>query len=279
MEALVPPVNKLSMRIVILIIVIAVLSSCRSTKKIQTAITKKDTVTLPATTNKIDTSELIRNALAQLSVNKLDYKTFTAKLDIDYRGGDSKHYDVNGTLRIYKDSAIWISVNAVLGIEAMRLLVTKDSIFLLDKLNKTYSARSIDYLQEVTALPLTLLTLQDLLVGNPVFVDSNLVSYSSSNKRTTILSIGPSFKNLLTIDNEDNTLLHSKLDDVDLTKSRTADLGYDDFEKKQGKFFPTKRRITVAEKNKLEVSLKFKQVDFNEEVSFPFSVPKNYKKK
>ncbi|HVG17064.1 MAG TPA: DUF4292 domain-containing protein [Chitinophagaceae bacterium] len=267
------------MRIVILIIVIAVLSSCRSTKKIQTAITKRDTIAVPARTNKVDTSELIKNALAKLSVNKQDYKTFTAKLDIDYRGGDAKHYDVNGTLRIYKDSTIWISVNAVLGIEAMRLLITKDSIFLLDKLNKTYSARSIDYLQEVTALPLTLLTLQDLLVGNPVFVDSNLVSYSTSNKTTTILSIGPSFKNLLTIDNEDNTLLHSKLDDVNIAKSRTADLGYDDFEKKQGKSFPTKRRITVAEKTKLEVSLKFKQVDFNEEVSFPFSVPKNYKSK
>jgi hypothetical protein len=267
------------MKILILIIAVAACCSCRSTKKIQTAITKRDTVEAPGRTNKVDTAALIKNTLDKLNANKLDYQTFTAKLDIDYRGGDSKHYDVNGTLRIQKDSTIWISVNAVLGIEAMRLLITKDSIFLLDKLNKTYSARSIDYLQEVTALPLTLYALQDLLVGNPVFVGSNLVSYLHENETTTILSVGPSFKNLLTIDNDKDILQHSKLDDVDIAKSRTADLAYNDFEKKGGKYFSTKRRITVAEKNKLEVSLKFKQYDFNEEVSFPFSVPKNYKKK
>ena len=73
--------------------------------------------------------------------------------DVDYRGGDDKHYDVNATIRMHKDSLIWASVNAVLGIEAMRLLITKDSVFLLDKLNKTYTTRSVDYLQEETSLP------------------------------------------------------------------------------------------------------------------------------
>src|SRR5687768_15093080 len=91
-EALVPLVNKLSMKIFILIILVAACCSCRSTKKIQTAITKKDTVEAPVATNKVDTAALIKNTLDKLNVNRLDYQTFTAKLDIDYRGGDSKHY-------------------------------------------------------------------------------------------------------------------------------------------------------------------------------------------
>jgi len=73
--------------------------------------------------------------------------------------------------------------------------------------------------------------------------------------------------------------VHSKLDDLDITRSRTADLNYDDYENKKGKSFSSKRRITVAEKNKLDISLNFKQYEFNDDLSFPFSIPKNYKQK
>ena len=265
------------MKIIFILLAIITLASCRSTKKIQTAIEKKDTVET-VTTPKIDTTQLINNALLTLKNNRIDYKTFSAKVDVDYRGGDDKHYDVNANLRMHKDSLIWISVNAVFGIEAMRLLINKDSVFLLDKLNKTYLTRSIDYLQEVSGLPLTLSNLQDILAGNPVFIDS-VVSYSNDNSTISLLSIGQTFKNLVTINGEKNVLVHSKLDDLDITRSRTADLNYDDYENKKGKSFSSKRRITVAEKNKLDISLNFKQYEFNDDLSFPFSIPKNYKQK
>ena len=265
------------MKIIFILLAIITLASCRSTKKIQTAIEKKDTVET-VTTPKIDTTQLINNALLTLKNNRIDYKTFSAKVDVDYRGGDDKHYDVNANLRMHKDSLIWISVNAVFGIEAMRLLINKDSVFLLDKLNKTYLTRSIDYLQEVSGLPLTLSNLQDILAGNPVFIDS-VVSYSNDNSTISLLSIGKTFKNLVTINGEKNVLVHSKLDDLDITRSRTADLNYDDYENKKGKSFSSKRRITVAEKNKLDISLNFKQYEFDNDLSFPFSIPKNYKQK
>jgi hypothetical protein len=229
------------------------------------------------TDNKIDTTLLIKNALSKLNGNKVGFKTFSAKVDVDYRGGDDKHYDVNANLRMYRDSLIWVSVNAVFGIEAMRMLITNDSVYLLDKLNKTYLIRSIDYLQEVTGLPLTLSIVQDLLVGNPVFIDSNIVSYSNNSNTVSLLSIGTAFKNLVTINGNNNVLVHSKLDDIDISRSRTADLSYDDYESKKNKLFSSKRRITVAEKNKLDISLNFKQYEFNDDVNFPFSIPRNYK--
>jgi len=266
------------MKIILIILATITMASCRSTKNIQTAITKKDTVETTIKETKTDSAALIKNALLKLNENRVDFKTFSAKVDVDYRGGDDKHYDVNANLRMHKDSLIWISVNAVFGIEAMRLLINKDSVFLLDKLNKTYLTRSIDYLQEVSGLPLTLSSLQDMLVGNPVFIDS-VVSFSNNNNTISLLSIGKTFKNLVTINGDKNVLVHSKLDDLDITRSRTADLNYDDYESKKGKLFSSKRRITVAEKNKLDISLNFKQYEFDDDQSFPFSIPKNYKQK
>lgn len=265
-------------QIIVAIVLLASLVACRSTKKISTAITKKDsTLTVQVPTGKADTVAYIKTALEKLSANKINYTTFNAKVNIDYRGGDDKNYDVNAIIRMYKDSAIWMSANAVLGIEAIRLLITKDSVKLMNKLDKSYTARSVDYLQEVTALPLDLKTLQDLIVGNPVFLDSNVVSYTKFDGSVSLLSIGDWFKNLITVAEADHSLSRTKLDDADITHSRTADLTYSDYETKQGPLFATKRRIYISEKKKLDIRLDFKNYGFNGEVSFPFTVPKNYK--
>src|SRR5205814_6932526 len=112
---------------------------------------------------------------------------------------DDKKYNVTAFLRMFKDSIIWIDIHAFLGIEGLRALITKDSVKILDKQNKLYTKRSIEYLQEVSALPVDLATLQDLLIGNAVFLDSNIVSYSKSGNSTSMLSIGKIFKNLITL--------------------------------------------------------------------------------
>lgn len=266
-------------RFLIVLIGLGTLISCRSTKNIQTAITKRDStvkVIVPSIEAKNDSMQVIRNTLAKMDSNFLDYKTFTAKVNVDYQGGDGKKYDVNANIRMYKDSAIWISANAILGIEAMRVLITRDSVKLLDKMNKTYTARSVDFLQEVTSLPLDLYTLQHLIIGNPVFLEPNIVSYQSNNNLISLLSVGHWFKHLVTLGEPGKLLVHSKLDDVDIARNRTADLTYGDYEDKKGVSFSTQRKITITEKTRLDIKLDFKQYNFNEDVSFPFSIPKNY---
>lgn len=257
------------------------LASCRSTKKIQTAIAKTDTVAVVAVVvdPHEDSLQFIKETFRNLQKQKINFTTFSAKMDVDYRGADDKKYDVNAHLRMYKDSVIWISVTAILGIEGLRAIITKDSVKLLDKQNKIYTARSVAYLQEITALPLDLSSLQDLLMGNPVFLDStNIVSYSKSENTISLLSINDFFKNLLSINGTDRFLQSSKLDDVDAQRNRTCYLTYDEYENKKGVNFSSKRFISVTENKKLEIKLDFKQYDFNETLSFPFSIPKNYKR-
>jgi uncharacterized protein DUF4292 len=262
--------------LVIFLIFIAFLISCRSTKKIQTAIAKKDSVELQGLHAKDDSIRFINEIFQQLKMNRINFTTFSAKINVDYKT-DDKNYDVNAFVRMYKDSVIWISVNAILGIEALRALITKDSVKLLDKQNKEYTSRAVSYLQEVSALPLDLATLQDLIIGNPVFLDSNIINYHISDKEVTLLSVGEWFKNLLTINEKNNQIEHIKLDDADIIRNRTCDLIYSDYENKKGINFSTKRKITITEKKNLNIKLEFKQFDFNEPLTFPFSIPKNYK--
>lgn len=264
------------MKFTTLAILLFTLAACRSTRPIQTAIAKKDTVVATDNRAKADSLQFMAAAWQGLKANTIGYQTFNAKVNIEYSGADGKRYDVNANLRMLKDSAIWVSANAVLGIEAIRALITKDSVKILDKLNKTYTARSVDYLQEVTSLPLNLAILQDLIIGNPVFLDSNFVSYSQSPGVISLLSVGNWARSGIFIDAENKTLQRIKLDDVNLARNRTADLTYSGYEDKRGTRFATRRSITVSENKRLDIKLDFKQYDFGGEVSFPFSIPKNY---
>jgi hypothetical protein len=178
-----------------------------------------------------------------------------------------------------KDSIIWISVNAtIFSYEALRVLITPDSVKVLNRRDKIVQLRSVNYLKDLVDLPFDFYTLQDLLLGNPIYLDSNVVSYKKNEQSITLMNVGPLFKHLLSITGGDYLLLHSKLDDADPLRNRTADLTYSGYENTNGVKFATERRISVSEKGKLDVDMNFKQYSFNETLSYAFNIPKNFKR-
>lgn len=261
-------------------IVIVSGNSCRSTRKIQTVITKKaDTVhqVIAVTDPRADSLRYIHEVYDRIMKNKIDYNTFSAKIKVDFEGNDGKKTDFNAFIRLNKDSVMWISIIAALGIEGFRVLITPDSVKVINKLDKIVQLRSVEYLREVANIPLTFDELQDLLIGNPVYLDSNIVGYKKEEQAVSLISVGELFKHFITVDKDDYSLQHSKLDDVDAVRARTADITYGGFENKNGVRFSTIRRITISEKKKMEIRLEFKQWDFNGDLSFPFNMPRNYK--
>ena len=263
----------------IAILVAFAAASCRSTKKIQTAISKKDTAQIVKVDNpRFDSSGFIKQVYHGIQQNVIDFTTFSAKVKVDYRGSDGKSYDFNAFVRIRKDSVIWVSVNAALGIEAFRVIITPDSAKVLNKLDKVAQLRSVNYLQEVTQLPFDFYQLQDLIIGNPIYLDSNIVSFKKDEEYISLMSNGHPFKHYITVGGTDYLINSSKLDDAEVGRSRTAVLNYGEYETRGNIKFATKRKISLAEKNKLDITLEFKQFNFNENLNYPFSVPKNYRR-
>jgi len=272
--------------IIISIAVIAILStqSCHTTKHIiNKAIAPKDTTVniIPVNTSAADSIKILQETMAKLKSHYIDYKTFNAKIKVQYEDANGKKPDVTAVVRIVKDSAIWVSLSAtILNIEVYRMLITRDSVILMNIQDKEVQYRSLDYLQDVTQIPFDYKTIQDILIGNPIFLDSSaIVSYKKADTKILISTLGQFFKNLLTISADNDVLLHSKLDDVDVSRNRTADITYDDFESKDGITFSTYREITVSEKNRLDIRMNYKSYEFNKDLSVTFKVPKNYKRK
>ena len=256
-------------------------SGCKTAKKIQASIDKKDSTSVHITNPYRDDSLLvIRNAMSDVHKKFINYKTFSAKIKVEYEDSKGKQPNITAYVRILKDSLIWISGYAtVFNIEAFRVLINKDSVFVLDKINKEAKLRSMDYLQEVTEIPFDLGTLQNLFVGNPVFFNDSVISYKETESKILLATIGKYFKHLLTLNKDDRLVVHSKLDDVDVNRNRTADITYGEYENNNGLPFSTFREITVSEKNKLDIHLNFKQYEFNKDLTITFNIPANYKRR
>ena len=272
------------MRIVIVCLTVIIgLFACRPARKVQKiheAITKKDTTTLVVVKDStgLDSVRLVREAYKKVIKNTIEYKTFSAKVRVQYEGKDGGD-EATGFVRMQKDSIIWISLRGALGIEGFRVIIKKDSVIVLNLLKKNVQLRSFSYLKEISELPFDFTTLQNLIVGNPVFLDSNIVSYKvNGNDEFLVLMIGEYFKHLVSLDNNEYKILHSKLDDIDIIRNRTCDITFGGYDYSSGRPFSTYRKISVAEQSKLDVSLDFKQYAFGEQLTFPFNIPKNYKR-
>ncbi len=262
-------------------IILAAEQSCRTTKQINKAIATKDTtaVVIP-NTSAADSLKMIKETIDSLHSHYIDYKTFSAKIKVEYEDNKGKQPDILAVVRIIKDSAIWVSLSAtIFNVEVYRMLITKDSVILMNTRDKEVQYRSLDYLQEVTQIPFDYKTIQDLLIGNPIFLDSTVIAYKKNDDKILVATIGAVFKNLLTLSADKNLVVHSKLDDVDVTRNRTADITYGDYENKSGIDFSTYREITVSEKNKVDIRFNYKQYEFNKELSVVLKVPKNYKRR
>ena len=63
----------------------------------------------------------------QMLKNQLKFNTLNSKFSLRYEEG-KKVTNLKGQIRIAQDSLIWISCSPALGIEAARVLLSKDSI-------------------------------------------------------------------------------------------------------------------------------------------------------
>jgi len=260
--------------------VLIALASCHTTKKIGNVIKPKETTIDKSNKDYDDSIRFLKNTFSQFKAGRIDYHTFSCKIKIESSGANGKNPDLLAVVRMVKDSAIWVSLSAtILNVEVYRVMITKDSVILLNKQDKEVQYRSMDYLQEITQVPFDFATLQDFIIGNPVFISDSIATYRKVDDKMLIATVDEYFKNLLTIQSIDMKMTHSKMDDVNSQRNRTADITYDAYEIIDGRSFSSSRDISVSEKNKLDISLKYKQTEFNKELSMPFNIPRNYQRK
>jgi len=264
-----------------LVLLMASCSTFRKVQVIKDALSKNDSTTLDLVPQKpkIDSTAIIKGILNSIELAKIDFTTMNAKFKVDYETlKNADNYIVN--VSIQKNKEIYLTVRGAMGVIGLKALINKDSVILIYPLSKKVERKPLSYLQEVLKIPLTYATIEDLVIGNPIFMNyTSIVSYKNNNEKLQIGLMGALFKSLIILNEHNTKVLLLKLDDVDINQHRTCDITYADHTR-YGKFqFPQYRDISIAANNKLEIHMEVKEFGFDEPLKYTFAIPKDGKRK
>ena len=145
------------------------------------------------------------------------------KLDAEFITGEESQ-GFKATLRIRKDSVIWISIAPLLGIEMFRLLVTPDSLKYISKIpdQKFYFIGGIAELSEKTGADLSFEVLQNILFGNPFGLDEDDMKFRSEIDATNYLLISKYRRKVRKVVGRDDRKLDSDTINVDFDDPRVS---------------------------------------------------------
>ena len=94
------------------------------------------------------------------------FEWLTANMAIQAEGNGMRYDDLSGQLRMRKDSLVWLNVTATIGMEVLRVKVSNDSVWIVNRLEKTYLAEPLDTISAQLGMPLSLPLVQTLLLDN-----------------------------------------------------------------------------------------------------------------
>ena len=110
--------------------------------------------------------------LKQSYKRSLDWDWLGFKMSADVKANGASE-DFTLSVRMARDSAIWVSLSPALGVEVARILLTPDSVHLISKVPMNKFVYSGDYqqVQDFLEVPFDFYSFQDLFTGSPLGLD------------------------------------------------------------------------------------------------------------
>lgn len=218
-----------------------------------------------------------RALLSQLSRHQLQAEWLDGKARIEYDDGSMS---IGGTasIKMRKDSLIWMSVKKF-GFEVARAMVTPDSLYILDRINNEYAVEPLSYVEERYQLPANLAMMQQVLLGNAVFLTTaNLqAQVEADGYRLTAAEGGK--RNELWLTSQNFVLQRMRV--ADLTEERELDVtfaGYGDAGANRDFSYLRTLDVDSRETGRARITIEFSQVELNVPTDFHFSIPPRYQR-
>jgi hypothetical protein len=204
-------------------------------------------------------------------------RTLSARADI-FAESEGQSVAANANIIWIRDSVLWVNVRKF-GVEAARALVTKDSVYLINRLDKTYTVKGLDALRRQYSLPDGFPLLQDAVLASAwFFPDMELQSDIKDELHRLSGSDGRSGAEYRL--EEGSFRLRSETF-VQLRDARTVTLGFDQYKKLSGAgAFPYLRSIEAhsPETGTLRLELELSDVEVNIPKNYKFEIPEHYEK-
>lgn len=268
--------NYMNKRVSLTLIILAVflINACSPTRKIIREPLKEQ-----------GTDFLVNN----LKANKLNYEYFSAKFNATFKQ-DKKETAITGTLRIKRDSAIWVSVSPLMGIEMIRLLITNDSIWYINRIDNTFFTGAFDYIDLLKNSTLDFDMLQSFLTGNDFErYESTSFKGGIDNQEYTLVTTNRRKLKKYVKNNQDINIPIQHIwlnpETFKITRilvreaaqnGRKAEARYS-HQNIEGQHVPFKIDFEAETgKEKAEVNIEYSKINLSQPLQFPFRIPEKY---
>lgn len=209
--------------------------------------------------------------------NKLDFSTLYIKASAKYVD-DKQSQNVTAEIRIEKDKQILISVR-FLGITMAKALITPTAVSYYEKINSTYYEGDFSSLSKWLGTELDYSKVQNLLVGE-AFDDLRKGKYTQTIVENLFRledEKDEKIKKTFYLDPEKYLLQKEEI--TQASENRKLEINYSDSKTFNQGTIPTTLVINAVQpKGTTNINLNYNNISFNEELSFPYSVPSGYKK-
>ncbi len=205
--------------------------------------------------------------------NKTNFKTLRGKLKIDYDNGeDAQSFTVS--LRMEKDKGIWIS--APFGI--VKAYITPNRVSFYNKLQNEYFDGDFSYLSQLLGTEVDFNSVQNLLLGEAIFdlkKDKYSISTMANSYRLTPKTERELFKVLFQIEPKNFKMATQQVSQPE--KGRFLQINYQNYQTVGPTVWPNVISISAVDGTiDNEITLEYKNLELNQKLNFPYTIPKGY---
>ncbi|MPM20359.1 hypothetical protein SDC9_66788 [bioreactor metagenome] len=263
----------------VLVILTVFFLSCRTGRETKREI--KETV-------KKDTG--VEHIFSKMKDAQFDFRTINVKFQAKVES-EKNNMSFGGSMRIIKDRTIWISMSAVVGIEAFRVNITTDSVMMINRLNKTFFKGDYQLINDLLKTPFDFDMLQALVTGNDFsYYENNIFKIGEDDHAYKISTPGrKKLKNYVAnqsdmervlvqdmwISPENYKIVRQQIKEITKENSKLV-VDYSAFVDIDGQMLAHQIDVSVEADQKMKVKIDFEKVTVDDEITVPFVIPENY---
>ena len=271
---------------------LVIFTNCKSRKITQAIAKAKQTVVEDTTNVKCRLDFKSSKTLSRhVKENEFKFEWLSAKANVETQI-DEKEESFDIKVKIRKDSAMLISIQYLLGLEVAKVLITSDSVKMVNYIQKTYFKGDFAFINQLLNTDLDYDVLQSVLFGNsaefhdeetrlkPVADRQNchyLLSTERKRKLKKIMHGDSEIKDelqILTLNPDNYKIIKNEFDDPIAKRKFTAH--YSNFTQKDSVYAPYRVNIEVQAEKKAKVKIDYVRIEKNTTQKLSLNIPSKY---
>jgi hypothetical protein len=224
-------------------------------------------------TTHLKASKIIEN----YNNNKINFSTLYIKSNVQYSDGNQTQ-NVTAEIKIKKDEQILISIR-FLGITMAKALITPTAVNYYEKINGSYFEGNFSMLSQWLGTDLDFNKIQNMLLGQAIDDLKKEKFTESVDNQTYRLDNALENNTKKSFYFDANKFFVQKQEITQTIEARMIQVTYLNNVFYKEAILPSSVLIKTFQKGrKTEINLEYTTITFNEEFSFPYSVPNGYKR-